>query len=333
MLQDKYERYLIYGCGRVGLSLASYLSSNHKEFKFYDDYMKDGVNILKSIDEIAIFSPECIYIAIDDKSIQEQVVKKFTNINCEILTLNRDEIERLEVFNLASIFCERVDIDIFEKNCFLDAMQKGYLDGKASYNFSVGLFDSYSYNDIKVEADDVVIDAGASCPEYHDNTTAFFASKTNNIVHSFEPMPQSFANLSAAMSDVENVKLYPHAIGDENKSVFFKVNYSASCIVDDKGWSDNTVEVQMVKLDDIVDGRVDFIKMDIEGSELAALNGAQNMIKQYRPKLSICIYHRPQDIYEIPEYIKRLVPEYKIWIVNNEGHYWMGTKIFAKVYE
>lgn len=333
LLDNKYKRYLIYGFGKIGSLLASYLSSNHKDFRLYDDNIKEGVNILKSLGDIEEFAPECIYIAVDNKKVQEQILQKLAGLACEILTLSEEEIEKLETFNLPSIFFERVNKDIFEKNCFLDAMQKGYLDGNVSYSFNVGLFDSYSYNDIGIEENDIVIDAGASCPEYNDNTTAFFASKTKNMVYSFEPMPQSFANLYNAMSTVDNVKLYPYAIGDENKKVFFKVNYSSSCIVDDQHHPSGTVEVQMVKLDDVIDGRVDFIKMDIEGSELSALEGAQNIIKHYKPKLSICIYHRPQDIYEIPEYIKSLVPEYRIWIVNNEGHYWMGTKIFAKVYE
>ena len=62
------------------------------------------------------------------------------------------------------------------------------------------------------------------------------------------------------------------------------------------------------KLDDVLKGeRVTFIKMDIEGSELAALKGAANT-------LAICIYHSPQDMLKIPIYIKSLVPEYKIYI-------------------
>lgn len=59
---------------------------------------------------------------------------------------------------------------------------------------------------------------------------------------------------------------------------------------------------------------VDFIKMDIEGSELAGLRGAKKTIQKNKPNLAICIYHKVEDLWEIPEYIKQLVPEYRFYI-------------------
>ena len=56
--------------------------------------------------------------------------------------------------------------------------------------------------------------------------------------------------------------------------------------------------------------------MDIEGSELKALEGMKQTIKKYKPKLAICIYHKFEDLWELPLYIKKLVPEYQLYIRN-----------------
>jgi hypothetical protein len=51
--------------------------------------------------------------------------------------------------------------------------------------------------------------------------------------------------------------------------------------------------------------------MDIEGSELKALAGARETIKLFNPELAVCIYHLANDIFEIPQYIKSVNPDYK----------------------
>ena len=59
--------------------------------------------------------------------------------------------------------------------------------------------------------------------------------------------------------------------------------------------------------------KIDFIKMDIEGSELAALKGAEKTIKKYHPKLAISIYHKLEDLDTIPRLIKSF-HDYKLYI-------------------
>ena len=54
--------------------------------------------------------------------------------------------------------------------------------------------------------------------------------------------------------------------------------------------------------------------MDIEGAELETIKGAETIIKTLKPKLAICIYHRPMDFYLIPLMLKQMVPEYKFKI-------------------
>ena len=71
-----------------------------------------------------------------------------------------------------------------------------------------------------------------------------------------------------------------------------------------------------------------YIKMDIEGAELEALKGAENIIKSRTPKLAICIYHKPQDFFEIPLYIKKLNPDYKLY-VHHHTRFFGETVLYA----
>lgn len=66
---------------------------------------------------------------------------------------------------------------------------------------------------------------------------------------------------------------------------------------------------------------VDIIKADIEGFEEPMLQGAENLIRQWKPKLALCLYHRPEDFFSLPLYLKKLVPEYKMAIRHHSPTY------------
>ena len=80
----------------------------------------------------------------------------------------------------------------------------------------------------------------------------------------------------------------------------------------------NANQVDVVALDTYAKEFPTIIKMDIEGFELEALKGAENIIRTLKPKLVICIYHKILDFYEIPMYLKSLVPEYKFKVRQHE---------------
>lgn len=74
-------------------------------------------------------------------------------------------------------------------------------------------------------------------------------------------------------------------------------------------------KIEVTTIDSVVEDEiVTFIKMDIEGAELNALKGAQRTIIKNRPRLAICVYHKRDDICDIPEYILSLVPEYRFYM-------------------
>ena len=65
-----------------------------------------------------------------------------------------------------------------------------------------------------------------------------------------------------------------------------------------------------------------YIKMDIEGSELDALAGARNIIKKEMPILTICLYHRYDDLWRIPLFIHSLADDYRLFLRPHEIEGW-----------
>ena len=63
--------------------------------------------------------------------------------------------------------------------------------------------------------------------------------------------------------------------------------------------------------------RVDVIKLDVEGAEMQALEGAAATLAHRRPRLAISVYHRPEDLFSIPLFLKDLLPDSRFYL----GHH------------
>ena len=72
------------------------------------------------------------------------------------------------------------------------------------------------------------------------------------------------------------------------------------------------------------------IKMDIEGAELEALKGCEDIIRNRKPKLAISIYHKAVDFVDILAYLLSLVPEYKLYY-RHYSLYKYETVLYAAV--
>ena len=81
--------------------------------------------------------------------------------------------------------------------------------------------------------------------------------------------------------------------------------------------------VDAVLVDDIAENEnVTFIKFDLEGADIPALMGSEKTIKRCKPKLALSIYHNIEDLWEIPLLVKKMVPEYKLFVRHHTIYLW-----------
>lgn len=172
------------------------------------------------------------------------------------------------------------------------------------------------YNKVYLEPHDTVLDIGANYGLF----SAFASSKGCNV-YAFEPLPimiDRYLSLIAMLN--QNIKVYPQAITNYVGSAKFKVDnidYVSSFIFENKrersGHQYNTITVETNTIDNFVEKeniKIDFIKADIEGSELMMLKGVTNVLKNHAPKLAICKYHNFNDTKNLTEIIKDTNPNY-----------------------
>jgi FkbM family methyltransferase len=70
--------------------------------------------------------------------------------------------------------------------------------------------------------------------------------------------------------------------------------------------------------------RVDFLKLDIEGAELEALEGAERVIGRFHPILSIAVYHYPRQLSDVQDY---LTNRFGPGLMAAKGLYWHGGSL------
>lgn len=124
----------------------------------------------------------------------------------------------------------------------------------------------------------------------------------------FEPGMEVYSRAKRNLKNVHDVLFTQAGVGEKAGVLQFSGE-------DDFGHiDDNGMEtINIVMLDEVVEDQPTFIKMDIEGAELSALKGASKLIKKHRPKLAICVYHKPEDLFEILELIDSFGINYKYY--------------------
>ena len=126
----------------------------------------------------------------------------------------------------------------------------------------------------------------------------------------FEPDPDNFARLAAAVASLAfPVTCFPSGLSDATQYLRASIGRGDATAI---GYGGQDL-MQVVRLDECLPNvPIDYLKLDVEGHELAVLAGAEKCLRRYRPRLALAGYHRWDDLWRIPRFIQRLELDYRI---------------------
>jgi len=170
---------------------------------------------------------------------------------------------------------------------------------------------------IRLEENEVFIDAGS----HNLETSLELKNRCPNLkkVLAFEPDPENYKQCiqKKEQTSFNEAEIFPFGTWSHKDTLYFSSKGMGSSI---KNENESLLTIDVVAIDDIISTscktplQITYIKMDVEGAELESLKGAKDVIQRDKPKLAICIYHKPEDMVTIPLYIKEIVPGYKLYV-------------------
>ena len=189
-----------------------------------------------------------------------------------------------------------IDILNFKVSGKVDYLLNSFCDKESIYRNILKLNDSES-----------IVDLGAYDGDTIREFTAYTKGKYNKII-ALEPDAKSYKKLIKNTAEMKNLETYNMGAWNEKDTLIFAKEQSRNSHISASG-----VPVKVTDIDSLIDCPVTMIKMDIEGSEMKALDGAKRIITTYLPKLYVCAYHRNEDLFALGKKILSLNDKYMLY--------------------
>lgn len=164
-------------------------------------------------------------------------------------------------------------------------------------------------NVLKLEENCVYVDLGAYNGDTVREFIGFTQGKYKKII-AVEPNGRNFRKLSEYAQTVENITCINAACWSFSGEINFSKGGGRMAKAEEKGVPTACVCVDDLELDD----GCDYIKYDVEGAEKQGIDGAAGTIEKYSPKLCVALYHRLEDLFELPLLIYEINPDYKFFV-------------------
>lgn len=180
------------------------------------------------------------------------------------------------------------------------------ISGKIDYLFNCETERNEVFSLIKPTKEDIYVDAGA----YNGDTVLEMLNiveKMQEII-ALEPDKRNFKKLCTNTENYDFVKQVNSGAWSENTVLTFSQTSGRNSSVSKVG-----KPTEMVKIDSLTDSAT-IIKYDVEGAEKEALTGSEDNIKNNKPRLLISLYHRTDDMFDLPLFVRKLNPDYRLYM-------------------
>ncbi len=269
---------------------------------------------------------QCVSLGIAEENIfipPVSVLSWTANYRCSI-----DEGFLNQMVGTAKELITNFDLDNSSKELLVGIIYRRLLDPYQLVEQDMQDKEQYFIPEFPLRPDEAFVDAGA----YNGDTLAEFVNhmpsgECNMHYYAFECDPKNYKDLqrkARQLASVLSIEVYPVALWSKRDQLCFMGSNASGVVIDEPG-----KEVQADRLDDVLAGKkVSWIKMDIEGAEMQALAGCAATIRTYKPRLAICVYHKIEDILEIPRYIKTLREDYR-FLLRHHSAWDFETVLYA----
>jgi FkbM family methyltransferase len=163
--------------------------------------------------------------------------------------------------------------------------------------------------------DEVFVDVGG----FDGYTSMEFIKRCPNFnkIYFLEPDSINLQKANDLLKQYSNIEYLEIGASNKKETLRFENEQGSSSKVSDTG----SIIIEADAIDNVIHERVTYIKMDIEGSEAIAIEGATQTILKYHPRLAICVYHKVNDLIDIPNQVLAIRNDYDIFL----RHYTEGV--------
>lgn len=329
-----YAKYMSKAFASVGIPISGY-AVDEKYYEPNQEFL--GLPIL-NFDAVVAEEPQK-YIFIVGLRHGKRMEKFYEDSRIEKYVLFHDE----KIYSMDYDFIIQNQDKLFETyNLLTDELSKktliAYLKGHITSNplYQKDFYVNFSYfneltKPILTGKSGGYVDCGAGV-FFGDTVSQYIEFVDGNYekIFAFEPQTKAFNDLKKIVRDkgYKNVELLNYGVSDKNGTIVLHTEKISNSVFswpldilntmsdqDRANFLGEDVNLDVRTIDDTVgDYSIHFIKMDIEGSELAALKGAKKTLKNSQPALAICVYHKLEDLVTIPQFLKDFYPNAKFYL-------------------